>query len=77
MRVLREVGVATHRGGRYEGTCRVRLAVFRRGVLLFPLGCFARTFNCDGCGRNGTCPGRKWGFLFFDVGEVFWIVFRK
>ncbi len=28
------------------------------------------------CDWNMTFPGRKWGFLLFDVGEVFWVVFR-
>ena len=61
MRVLREIGVGAHRGGRYNGTCRVRLAVFQRGMLLLPFGCCAHTFSCDECGWNGTYPGKKSG----------------
>jgi hypothetical protein len=77
MRVLREVGVGTHRGDIISGTCSVKLAVFWRGVLVPPLDYCALTFSGFECGWNETCPGRKWGFLLFDVWEVFRVVFRK
>ena len=74
---LREVEEGTRRGGRYNGTCGVRLAVFWRGVLLLPRGCCTRTFSCVRSGWNRSRPGRNREFLFFDVEEVFWVVFRK
>jgi hypothetical protein len=77
MRAFCVVGVGTPRGNRESGTKRAKLSVFWWRGLLLPLRCCARPFRYSGCEWNGTLSGKMWTFLLFDVGEIFWVMFRR